>query len=48
LPYFNFGCRYDRIGNGYKDQDDLFAEETEMRNIIDTLLTEIEKVRKLK
>ena len=48
LPYFNFGCRYDRIGNGYEGQDDLFAEETEMRNVIDELLAEINEVRKLK
>jgi len=43
VPYFNFGCRYDRIGNGYESQDDPIAEEMEMRNVIDTLLTEIEK-----
>jgi len=48
VPYFNFGCRYDRIGNGYQGQDDLLAEETEMRNVIDALLTEINEVRKLK
>jgi peptidyl-prolyl cis-trans isomerase C len=48
VPYFNFGCRYDRIGNGYEAQDDLSAEETEMRNVIDALLTEIEEARKLK
>jgi len=48
VPYFNFGCRYDRTGNGYQAQDDLFAEEMEMRNVIDALLTEIEEARKLK
>jgi len=47
-PYFNFGCRYDRIGNGYEAQGDLRAEEREMCNVIDALLTEIEEVRKLK
>jgi parvulin-like peptidyl-prolyl isomerase len=45
-PYFNFGCRYDRIGNGYQAQKDLSAEETEMRNVIDALLTEIEAAHK--
>jgi peptidyl-prolyl cis-trans isomerase C len=48
VPYFNFGCRYDRIGNGYKGQGDLSVEEKEMRNVIDALLTEIEEIRKLK
>ena len=38
IPYFNFGCRYDRIGTGYEYQDDLFAEEMEMRQVIDALL----------
>ena len=47
VPYFNFGCRYDRIGNGYQAQDDLFAEEMEMRSVIDALLAEIEEVHKL-
>jgi thiol-disulfide isomerase/thioredoxin len=48
VPYFNFGCRYDRIGNGYEAQDDLSAEETEMRNVIDELLKEIGEARKFK
>jgi peptidyl-prolyl cis-trans isomerase C len=48
VPYFNFGCRYDRIGNGYQAQDNLLAEEVEMGNVIDALLKEIEDVRKLK
>jgi peptidyl-prolyl cis-trans isomerase C len=48
VPYFNFGCRYDRIGNGYKGQGDLSVEETEMRNIIDALLAKIETAHKLK
>jgi hypothetical protein len=48
VPYFNFGCRYDRIGNGYTGQGDLKVEEREMLNTIDALLTEIEEARKLK
>ena len=38
VPYFNFGCKYDRIGNGYEEQDDLSAEAREIRQVIDTLL----------
>jgi parvulin-like peptidyl-prolyl isomerase len=48
VPYFNFGCRYDRIGNGYTGQGDLSVEEKEMHNNIDALLKEIEEARKLK
>ena len=39
VPYFNFGGRYDRIGTGYEAQDDFFAEEMEMRQVIDSLLS---------
>jgi peptidyl-prolyl cis-trans isomerase C len=38
VPYFNFGCKYHRIGTGYERQDDLFSEEIEMRKVIDALL----------
>jgi len=38
LPYFNFGCRYERIGTGYEEQDDLDAEAEEMRRVIEALL----------
>jgi len=38
LPYFNFGCRYDRIGTGYEEQDDLAAEAEEMNRVIEALL----------
>jgi thiol-disulfide isomerase/thioredoxin len=38
MPYFNFGCRYDRIGTGYEKQDDLAAEADEMRRVIEALL----------
>lgn len=38
LPYFNFGCRYDRIGTGYEEQNDLAAEAEEMCRVIEALL----------
>ncbi len=38
VPYFNFGGKYDRFGNGYEAQDDFFAEEMEMRQVIEALL----------
>ncbi len=38
VPYFNFGGVYERRGTGYEAQDDFFAEEMEMRQVIDTLL----------
>jgi hypothetical protein len=38
VPYFNFGCKYDRVGTGYEGDDDLFAEEMEMREVLDALL----------
>jgi thiol-disulfide isomerase/thioredoxin len=37
IPYFNFGCRYDRIGTGYEKQDDLAAEAEEMCRVIEAL-----------
>ncbi len=40
VPYFCFGCRYDRIGTGYEGQDDLFAEEMEMRKVLNALVRE--------
>jgi len=40
IPYFNFGCKYDRIGTGYERQDDLASEAWEFRRVIDTLLSE--------
>lgn len=38
VPYFNFGCMYHRISNGYEREDDLYAEEVEMRQVIEALL----------
>ena len=40
IPYFNFGCKYDRIGNGYEKQDDLAGEAREFSQILDSLLSE--------
>ena len=39
IPYFNFGGTYERTGTGYESQDDFFAEEMEMRQVIDALLS---------
>ena len=38
MPYFNFGCRYDRIGTGYEEENDLSAEAEEMCRVIEALL----------
>ena len=38
LPYFNFGCRYTRIGNGYQVRDLPEKEKAEMRAVIEQLL----------
>lgn len=38
VPYFSFGCIYDRISNGYERENDLYAEEVEMRQVIDSLV----------
>lgn len=40
VPYFNFGGIYERLGTGYEALDDFFAEELEMRQVIDALLNE--------
>lgn len=40
IPTFVFGCKYYRVGNGYESQDDLDAEETEFRSVIDKLIEE--------
>ena len=37
-PYFSFGGIYYRRGTGYFEQDDLYAEEMEMKQVIDDLL----------
>ncbi len=38
VPYFNFGCKYNRIGTWYEKQDDLISEEMEMRGVLNALL----------
>lgn len=38
VPYFNFGCKYERIGNGYERVDDSVGEAAEMRQVIETLI----------
>lgn len=40
VPTFVFGCAYVREGNGYEHQDDLNAERTEFRKIIDMLIAD--------
>ncbi len=40
IPTFVMGCKYYRIGNGYESQDDLDAEETEFRSVIEKLVQE--------
>lgn len=38
VPYYNFSCRYERIGNGYEEEGDISAEGEEIRRVIETLL----------
>lgn len=38
VPYFNFSCKYERIGNGYGKTDDIAAEGEEIRKVIETLI----------
>lgn len=40
VPTFVIGCKYTRIGNGYESQNNLDAEETEFRTVIDKILEE--------
>ncbi len=39
VPTYIFGCKYTRIGNGYEQDQDLAAEEKELREAIDKLLS---------
>ncbi len=39
IPTFVFGCKYYRIGTGYERQDDLVAEENEIRTVIESLIS---------
>ena len=38
VPYFNFSCKYERIGNSSERGDDPVGEATEMRQVIETLI----------
>ena len=38
VPYYNFGCAYDRIGTGYEKENDLVAEGEEIRRVIEALV----------
>jgi hypothetical protein len=38
VPYFDLGCRFTRVGNGYYVRNDAEAEEKEYRNAINTLI----------
>lgn len=39
VPYFSFGCRFTRTGNGYFVQNRLDKEEAEFRAVIEQLLS---------
>lgn len=38
VPYLNFSCKYERVGNGYEDKQDTEAEGREIMEVIDTLI----------
>jgi hypothetical protein len=38
VPYFNFGCRFTRVGNGYQVRDMPDKEEAEYRAVMEKLL----------
>lgn len=38
IPTFVIGCKYFRVGNGYERENDLVAEETEIRAAIEDVL----------
>ena len=38
VPYFNFSCKYERIGNGYEKENDSAAEGAEMSRVIEALI----------
>jgi len=40
VPKFDFGCKYERIGNPFEAEDDLVKEEAEFRRVIELLLNE--------
>lgn len=38
VPYYNFSCKYERIGNGHEKTDDIAAEGEEICMVIETLI----------
>lgn len=38
VPYVNYSCKYERVGNGYEATQDTDAEGKEMMDVIDTLI----------
>ena len=38
VPYVNFSCKYERVGNGYEETQDTDAEGQEMIDVIETLI----------
>lgn len=38
VPYINFSCKYERIGNGYETTQDADAEGREIMEVIETLI----------
>ncbi len=38
VPKFDFGCKYQRIGNPFKQENNLVKEEIEFRRVIELLL----------
>jgi hypothetical protein len=41
VPYFSFGCRFTRVGNGYQIQKQPQKEEAEYRALIEQLLNNV-------
>ncbi|MBD3388711.1 MAG: hypothetical protein GF416_06555 [Candidatus Altiarchaeales archaeon] len=39
VPYFSFGCRFTRVGNGYQVRDDKEKEEEEYRALIEQMIS---------
>ena len=39
IPAYSFGCEYYRIGNSFESTDDINAEKTEFRRVINLLLS---------
>lgn len=39
IPAFSFGCQYYRIGNSFEPTQDINAEKTEFRRVLDLLIS---------